>query len=174
MEPVVGGEVQLRPARGASAQDPSGIRYLGRTPLTAQGGGTSLSLLPLQCGIDQGSLPFKRLSGCGAGYEYLAVTPSGDLYPCHQFVGEQEYLLGTVSTGIRDVQLSTQFKDSSVLTKPTCRACWAKYYCSGGCEKNNLADAGDGREPDELSCLIEKKRLECAFYIQAVTTENEI
>jgi uncharacterized protein len=175
MEPVVGGESASYALREEHL--PRILQEydtLAELHLRRREEGQAFHFFHFNVELTKGPCLFKRLSGCGAGYEYLAVTPSGELYPCHQFVGEQEYLLGTVSTGIRDVQLSTQFKDSSVLTKPTCRACWAKYYCSGGCEKNNLADAGDGREPDELSCLIEKKRLECAFYIQAVTTENEI
>lgn len=122
--------------------------------------------------LKKGPCLYKRLSGCGAGYEYVAVTPSGEIFPCHQFAGESEYVLGTVWSGIENQDLSTQFKDSHVLNKPTCRSCWAKYYCSGGCEKNNIQTAGDGQTPDAMSCLMEKKRLECSFYIQAVATEN--
>lgn len=117
--------------------------------------------------LKKGPCLYKRLSGCGAGYEYLAVAPNGDLYPCHQFVGEEDYVLGTVWSGVLDQDLPNTFKDSNVLNKPICRACWAKYYCSGGCHKNNLVYAGDFLKPHELSCKMEKKRLECAFYIQA-------
>lgn len=130
--------------------------------------------------LTKGPCLYKRLSGCGAGYEYLAVTPSGEIFPCHQFAGDQEYVMGTVWTGLENQALSKAFKDSHVLNKPACRSCWAKYYCSGGCEKNNLnnsrtndlGSAGKQQQPDELSCLIERKRLECAFYLKALTTAN--
>lgn len=117
--------------------------------------------------LKKGPCMYKRLSGCGAGYEYLAVSPTGDLYPCHQFVGQEEFLLGTVWTGVLNEELPNTFKDSHVLNKPVCSTCWAKYYCSGGCHKNNLEYAGNFLQPHELSCKMEKKRLECAFYIKA-------
>ena len=117
--------------------------------------------------LKKGPCLYKRLSGCGAGYEYLAVATSGDLYPCHQFVGEEDFIVGTVWTGLVDETIPAQLKDSHVLNKPVCKGCWAKYYCSGGCHKNNLVYAGDLLTPHELSCNMERKRLECAFYIQA-------
>lgn len=117
--------------------------------------------------LKKGPCLYKRLSGCGAGYEYLAVTPQGELYPCHQFVGEADFVLGSVWDGITNHDLPLEFKDAHVLNSPICRGCWAKYYCSGGCLKNNLEVAGNFRGVDELSCTLEKKRLECAFYIQA-------
>lgn len=117
--------------------------------------------------LKKGPCLYKRLSGCGAGYEYLAVTPKGELYPCHQFVGYDSFLLGSVWDGIVNQDLPRQFKDAHVLNSPACRSCWAKYYCSGGCIKNNWEKAGNFQGVDELSCIMEKKRLECAFYIQA-------
>lgn len=121
--------------------------------------------------LKKGPCLYKRLSGCGAGYEYLAVSPQGELFPCHQFVDDPNYVLGTVWSGIVVPELSDRFKDAHVLNKPLCRTCWAKYYCSGGCEKNNLQYAGSSRTLDEFYCKTERKRLECSFYIQAVTTE---
>jgi len=117
--------------------------------------------------LKKGPCLYKRLSGCGAGYEYLAVTPQGELYPCHQFVGNEDFRLGSVWDGIVHEELPLRFKDAHVLNSPTCRSCWAKYYCSGGCPKNNWEKAGNFLGVDELSCQLEKKRLECAFYIQA-------
>ncbi|NLJ75487.1 MAG: SPASM domain-containing protein, partial [Firmicutes bacterium] len=114
---------------------------------------------------------YKRLSGCGAGYEYLAVAPNGDLYPCHQFVGQDEFRIGTIKDGLTNTKLSNTYKDSHVLNKPKCRSCWAKYYCSGGCHANNLKYAGSFLEPFEVTCVMERKRLECAFYIQASLAE---
>lgn len=117
--------------------------------------------------LKKGPCLYKRLSGCGAGYEYLAVTPKGELYPCHQFVGREDFLLGSVWDGVTNQGLPPKFKDAHVLNSPICRECWAKYYCSGGCVKNNLEAAASFQGVDELSCNLEKKRLECAFYIQA-------
>ena len=140
--------------------------------LDRQRGGQGFDFFHFNVELKKGPCLYKRLSGCGAGYEYLAVAPSGELFPCHQFVGESDYVLGTVWSGIENHRLSTSFKDSHVLNKPMCRSCWAKYYCSGGCEKNNINSAGNGQALDEMACQMEKKRLECAFYIQAVTTER--
>ena len=121
--------------------------------------------------LKKGPCLYKRLSGCGAGYEYLAVAPNGDLYPCHQFVGQEEFRIGTIKDGLTNTELSNTYKDSHVLNKPTCRNCWAKYYCSGGCHANNLKYGGSFLEPFEVSCIMERKRLECAFYIQASLAE---
>lgn len=123
--------------------------------------------------LKKGPCLYKRLSGCGAGYEYLAVNPQGELFPCHQFVGQEEYVLGTVWEGIRNQELPTMFKDAHVLNNPHCKTCWAKYYCSGGCPKNNMEQAGSLQGVDEIACLMEKKRLECSFYIQACSAEAE-
>jgi uncharacterized protein len=117
--------------------------------------------------LKKGPCLYKRLSGCGAGYEYLAVSPQGELFPCHQFVGQKDYLLGTVPSGLTNQELSAQFKDAHVLNKPQCRTCWAKYFCSGGCEKIYLEFAGKPRTLDEITCHIQKKRLECSFFLQA-------
>ncbi len=117
--------------------------------------------------LRKGPCLYKRLTGCGAGHEYLAVTPKGELYPCHQFVGEEEFLMGHVTTGIARQDLSELFEANHVLNKPVCSECWAKFYCSGGCHKNNLEYAGNLQSPHELICEMEKKRLECAFFIQA-------
>ncbi|HKM42423.1 MAG TPA: thioether cross-link-forming SCIFF peptide maturase [Limnochordia bacterium] len=121
--------------------------------------------------LQKGPCLYKRISGCGAGYEYLAVAPSGELFPCHQFVGEPEYILGTVWSGLERTDLSDAFKDSHVLNKPICRSCWAKYFCSGGCEKHNMQYSGSRDVPEEMACEMEKKRLECSFYIQAALSD---
>lgn len=108
----------------------------------------------------------KRLSGCGAGYEYLAVTPEGDLYPCHQFVGKPEYLLGNVAEGIRNQEIINKFRQAHIYNKAECIQCWAKFYCSGGCHANAVAFNGDLLKPYELGCQLAKKRFECAIYLQ--------
>jgi len=112
----------------------------------------------------------KRLSSCGAGHEYFAVDVDGSLYPCHQFVGRNKYKLGDVYGGVLESQkpVTKYFRDSHVLNKPKCRSCWAKFFCSGGCAANADLFNGDIRKPYDIGCEIQKKRLECAIYIQAV------
>ncbi|HHU62422.1 MAG: thioether cross-link-forming SCIFF peptide maturase [Bacillota bacterium] len=117
--------------------------------------------------LTNGPCIYKRLLGCGAGHEYLAVAPNGDLYPCHQFVGDEEFKLGTIGQGVLNEDLPNEFKDNHVLNSEICNKCWAKFYCSGGCKKNNLEYAGKLTTPNELYCSTEKKRLECSFYIKA-------
>lgn len=109
----------------------------------------------------------RRLIACGAGFEYLAVSPEGDLYPCHQFVGEDAYRMGDVHSGIRDEGLKARFKGLSILTKDACRTCWARYFCSGGCHAHAWFANRDLSEPHALSCAMQKKRLECALMIQS-------
>lgn len=135
--------------------------------LERQGAGEGFNFFHFNVELLKGPCLYKRLSGCGAGYEYVAVAPSGEIYPCHQFVGEPEWVLGTVWKGLEAMGISDSFKDSHVLTKPACRSCWAKYFCSGGCDRHNMQSSGSREVPDELACEMEKKRLECSFYIQA-------
>lgn len=109
----------------------------------------------------------KRLRGCGAGHEYLAVVPNGDIYPCHQFVGRDGYVIGNVYDGFTDMQMMRDFRTNHVLNKPECVHCWAKFFCSGGCHANNETYGGDIHRPFHISCEIQKKRIECALMIQA-------
>lgn len=109
----------------------------------------------------------KRLSGCGAGYEYAAVTPEGDLYPCHQFVGREEYKLGDLDQGWIRSDISEKFRQTNVLTKDGCQECWARFHCSGGCHANAEQFNNDIEKPYQLACELQKKRIECALYIQA-------
>lgn len=119
--------------------------------------------------LSNGPCVAKRLSGCGAGHEYFAVAENGDLYPCHQFVGREKYKLGNVFDGVdkNSEHWTKYFRESHVLNKPKCKNCWAKFFCSGGCHANADLFYGDIREPYEIGCEIQKKRLECAIYIQA-------
>lgn len=109
----------------------------------------------------------KRLSGCGSGTEYLAVTPWGDLYPCHQFVGEEKYRMGNVDEGIIRTDLREKFRNCNVYSKEKCRNCFARFYCSGGCAANAYKFHGSINEAYEISCELERKRVECAIMIQA-------
>ena len=109
----------------------------------------------------------KRLTGCGAGNEYVAVTPDGDIYPCHQFVGREGFRMGSVLDGSFDREIQKKFAANNVLSKEKCRDCWARFFCSGGCAANAHAFHGDISQPYDLECQMERKRLECAMAIYA-------
>lgn len=113
----------------------------------------------------------RRLTGCGAGVEYLAVTPEGDLYPCHQFVGRAAFRMGDVRAGVVREDLRELFRGAHVYAKEECRRCWAKFLCGGGCHAGAAAVNGDIKKPGPLACRIVKKRLECALYYRAVLAE---
>ncbi len=117
--------------------------------------------------LEGGPCVAKRLSGCGSGTEYLAVTPWGDLYPCHQFVGNEAFLMGTVWEGVTDTALRDTFKSCNVYSKDKCRTCFAKFYCSGGCAANSYHFHGDIHHTYEIGCELQKKRIECAIMIKA-------
>jgi uncharacterized protein len=116
--------------------------------------------------LEGGPCLSKRLSGCGAGTEYLAVTPEGDLYSCHQFIGTESYKLGDVNFGIVNNDFADEFKNLNVFTKETCQKCWAKYYCSGGCAANALNFNADLKIPYEIGCDLQRKRTECAIALK--------
>ncbi len=109
----------------------------------------------------------KRLTGCGAGNEYVAVTPDGDIYPCHQFVGRDGYRMGSVLDDTFDREIQGKFAANHVLNKEKCRDCWARFFCSGGCAANAEAFHGDISKPYDMECELERKRLECAMAIYA-------
>lgn len=115
---------------------------------------------------------YKRLSGCGSGTEYLAVTPWGDLYPCHQFVGMEDFKLGNVHDGIQKTELVNEFKLCNVYAKDKCRDCFARFYCSGGCAANSYHFHGNLLSAYEVGCELEKKRVECAIMMKAALEEE--
>ena len=118
--------------------------------------------------LAQGPCVIKRLRGCGAGCEYVAVTPEGDIYPCHQFVGNPAYKIGSLSDGSFDMELSHRFSCLNIYTREECRDCWARFYCSGGCSASNLLVNGDIKKPNHVGCEMERKRLECAIALKAL------
>ncbi|MEL7647126.1 MAG: thioether cross-link-forming SCIFF peptide maturase [Sedimentibacter sp.] len=124
--------------------------------------------------LDGGPCIYKRSIGCGAGTEYVAVTPEGELYPCHQFVGQEEFIIGNVDEGITNEKVTDMFKNVSVNEKPVCRECWAKYYCSGGCHANAYNFNKDFKIPYSVGCELEKKRIECSIFIKAKLAGSEI
>ena len=120
--------------------------------------------------LEGGPCVSKRLSGCGSGTEYLAVTPWGDFYPCHQFVGQEEFLMGNVDEGITKPEIAEEFRGCSVYSKESCRTCFARFYCSGGCMANSYNTIHDTYE---VSCEMERKRVECAIMIKAALADEE-
>ena len=129
--------------------------------------GNGFNFFHFMIDLDQGPCAIKRLSGCGAGHEYLAVAANGDLYPCHQFVGNHDFLMGSVYGEGIDEDIRSYFEKSNIYTKDKCRNCFAKFYCSGGCSANAHNFNGDINKPYELACEFEKKRVECAIAIEA-------
>ena len=120
--------------------------------------------------LEGGPCVIKRLSGCGSGTEYLAVTPWGDLYPCHQFVGNEKFCMGNVMEGVKNIDLREEFSSCKVYSKEKCQNCFAKFYCSGGCAANSYNFHGNIRDAYDIGCALQKKRVECAIMIKAAET----
>ena len=116
--------------------------------------------------LTHGPCIYKRISGCGSGTEYMAVTPWGDLYPCHQFVGDEKYLMGNVWDGVTRPELREEFKLCNVYARPDCKDCWARLYCSGGCAANAYHATGSIRGIYEYGCELFRKRMECAIMLK--------
>lgn len=139
---------------------------LTRKYLERQKQGNGYNFFHFNLDLEGGPCLPKRLSGCGAGHEYLAVDPEGQLYPCHQFVGREEFLLGDVVNGIQKSEIMKRFQNAHIYNKEKCLKCWAKFYCSGGCHANAEAANGSLLEPYDIGCELSRKRLECAIYTQ--------
>lgn len=122
--------------------------------------------------VNGGPCVYKRISGCGAGHEYVAVTPEGDIYPCHQFVGNEKFKMGNVYEKGLNKEITNDFKNGNIYTKPKCMDCWARFYCSGGCQANNYNFNGDIHEPYLLGCEMMKKRIECAIALKIKLMED--
>ena len=123
--------------------------------------------------LDGGPCVAKRLSGCGSGTEYMAVTPWGDLYPCHQFVGEDDFCIGNVFEGIKKQEIVDEFKLCNVYAKDKCKDCFARFYCSGGCAANSYKFHGNILDAYDIGCELQKKRIECAIMIKAAMADYE-
>lgn len=121
--------------------------------------------------LEGGPCVAKRLSGCGSGTEYLAVTPWGDLYPCHQFVGNKKFYMGNVYEGIKNTDIREKFRGCNVYAKEKCRDCFARFYCSGGCAANSYNFHGSIFDAYDIGCKLQKKRIECAIMIKAALAE---
>ena len=121
-----------------------------------------------------GPCVYKRLSGCGCGTEYLAVTPWGDFYPCHQFVGHEEFIMGNVYEGIKTPDIRHMFNESNVYSKDKCKDCFCKFYCSGGCAANAYNFNHDINNPYDIGCKLQRKRVECAVMIKCALADEGV
>lgn len=136
---------------------------------TEQGNG--VNFFHFMIDLEGGPCVAKRLSGCGSGTEYLAVTPWGDFYPCHQFVGQEEFIMGNVDTGVVKTEIRDEFKGCNVYAKENCKQCFAKFYCSGGCAANSYNFHGNINDTYDIGCELQRKRVECAIMIKAAQAE---
>jgi uncharacterized protein len=141
--------------------------------LEALKNGEDIRFYHFNLNLYEGPCIYKRITACGAGFEYFAVSPEGYLYPCHQFVGQEEFIMGDLDNGVINNKLKKRFKESNIITKDKCQNCWAKLFCSGGCHANAWFTNGDIDEPDEIACILQKKRIECAIMCQAEINLNK-
>ena len=173
IEPVVGDESDPYAIR---EEDLPAIREeydrLARIIIEREKCGKGFNFFHFMIDLDGGPCVAKRLSGCGSGTEYLAVTPWGDLYPCHQFVGQESFLMGNVDEGIVRPQIADDFRSVSVYSKKGCRDCFAKFYCSGGCMANSYNFNRSLQSTYEIGCEMQRKRVECAIMIKAALAER--
>ncbi|MGV8905588.1 MAG: thioether cross-link-forming SCIFF peptide maturase [Acetobacterium sp.] len=141
---------------------------LALTYLKRHEAGLNYNFFHFNVDLDHGPCIYKRISGCGAGKDYVAVTPEGDIYPCHQFVGKEEFKMGDVFKGITNVEIKKVFDAGNLLKKEKCQDCWVKYFCGGGCHANAYNFNGTIMEPHHVSCEIERRRVENAIMISIV------
>lgn len=146
---------------------------LAKAIIEREKAGNGFNFFHFMIDLDGGPCVAKRLSGCGSGTEYLAVTPWGDLYPCHQFVGEEEFLMGNVDEGIVKPEIADEFRGCSVYSKEKCKNCFAKFYCSGGCMANSYKFHGSIHDAYDIGCEMQRKRVECAIMIKAALADGE-
>lgn len=175
MEPVVcakGDPSELTPTDIEIVKDQ--YEKLAQLMLERYRAGNPFTFYHYMIDLKGGPCIYKRISGCGSGTEYMAVTPWGDLYPCHQFVGEEKYKLGNVWDGVTNTKAREEFASCNVYQKKECENCWAKLYCSGGCAANSYHATGSVNGVYEAGCELFKKRMECAIMLEvAKTMENE-
>lgn len=144
---------------------------LAREMIRRRKEGRGFNFFHFMIDLTGGPCVYKRLSGCGSGTEYLAVTPWGDFYPCHQFVGEEGFLMGNVDEGIQRTDMQEEFKGCNVYAKDKCQKCFAKFYCSGGCAANAYKFHGSINDAYDIGCELQRKRIECAIMIKAALAD---
>lgn len=145
--------------------------HLAKEMIQRKKEGKEFNFFHFMIDLEGGPCVYKRLSGCGSGIEYLAVTPWGDLYPCHQFVGTDEYKMGDVFHGVERSDIQDDFKCCNVYTKDACKNCFAKFYCSGGCAANSYNFTGNINDTYEIGCELQRKRVECALMMKVAEAE---
>lgn len=166
MEPVVAGSADYYAITdGMIGSISSEYEKLARAVHNMKREGRRINFFHFNIDFEGGPCLPKRMSGCGAGHQYLAVDPEGALYPCHQFVGREEFVMGDVFKGISRPDLTDLFRNAHLYRKDGCGRCWAKYHCSGGCHANAYIHNGSLEKPYALGCALTKKRLECAIYL---------
>ena len=152
----------------------SEYEILAREMIKAKKTGNGFTFYHYILDLKNGPCIYKRVSGCGSGTEYMAVTPWGELFPCHQFVGDNKYSLGNVWEGVLNKESQDEFRTCNAYSRIECKECWAKLYCSGGCAANSYHATGDIKGVYEYGCKLFKKRIECAIMMQvALSQENE-
>lgn len=174
MEPVV-----------CSPDDPYALTYddlpilfeqyeiLAKDMLRRKKEGKPITFYHYMLDLTSGPCIYKRISGCGSGTEYMAVTPWGELYPCHQFVGDEKYSLGNIFDGVTNKEVQDEFKFCNAYARPECKDCWAKMYCSGGCAANAYHATGSIKGIYKYGCELFKKRIECAIMMKVAEDEQE-
>ena len=139
--------------------------------------GKKINFYHYNINLQGGPCVYKRVSACGAGFEYIAITPSGDIYPCHQFVGKKEFVIGNVNDllnyGIREPQIVEEFKEANIYKKEECNKCWARFYCSGGCQANNHEFTNSILKPYKIGCYLQKKRIEMAIALKVYENSKD-
>lgn len=145
---------------------------LAKTMVDREREGKGFNFFHFMLDLEGGPCVAKRLSGCGSGTEYLAVTPWGDLYPCHQFVGQEGFVLGNVDEGITNTTVRDEFKMCNVYAREKCKNCFARFYCSGGCSANSYNFHGNITDTYDIGCAMQKKRIECAIMIKAALADE--
>ncbi len=146
---------------------------LAREMIRREKEGRGFNFFHFMIDLTGGPCVYKRLSGCGSGTEYLAVTPWGDFYPCHQFVGEEQFCLGNVDEGIVRQDICGEFRKCNVYSKQECADCFARFYCSGGCAANSWNFTGNINDVYEIGCAMQRKRIECALMIKAALADRD-
>ena len=144
---------------------------LAKDMLRREKDGKPITFYHYMIDLEHGPCVYKRVSGCGSGTEYMAVTAWGDLYPCHQFVNDPEYKLGNIWDGVQHENIRDEFKECNVYSRPECKECWARMYCAGGCAANALHATGDIHGVYEYGCKLFRKRMECALMMKVAEAE---
>ena len=167
IEPVVADEKEWYAIRQEDiAKICDEYEKLAKDMLKSRKAGENFNFFHFMIDLSGGPCATKRLIGCGAGTEYLAVTPEGDLYPCHQFVGMDEFKMGTVTEGVINTEKYEEFEKSNIYAKEDCTSCWGRFYCSGGCAANAYSNHGNILSTYKLGCDMQLKRTECAIMME--------